>query len=180
MPEFVDFFSDTKTRPTAAMRAAMANADVGDERADEDPSVNRLVARCAELLGKPAALYLPSGTMCNEIALAVHCRPGDEVLCDRTSHLIGFDILTVSGKVWKDMSADQQAKFQAAADKAIAFSTEKHLAREKELVDLFKSKGLNIYTPDVDAFRKYAQEQYLASDLAKDWPAGMVDKINAL
>src|SRR5690349_14721685 len=91
-----------------------------------------------------------------------------------TSHLVGFDILTVSAKVWNAMSAEQQARFQAAADKAIDFSTEKHLAREKELVDLFKSKGLNIYTPDVDAFRKYAQEKYLASDLAKDWPAGMV------
>ena len=97
-----------------------------------------------------------------------------------TSHLVGFDILTVAAKVWDGMSADQQARFQAAADKAIAFSTEKHLAREKELVDLFKSKGLDIYTPDVEAFRKHAQEQYLASDLAKDWPAGMVDKINAL
>jgi len=97
-----------------------------------------------------------------------------------TSHLVGFDILTVSGKVWNEMSADQQAKFQAAADKAMAFSTDKHLTREKELVDLFKSKGLNIYTPDVDAFRKHAQEKYLASDLAKDWPADMVDKINAL
>jgi TRAP-type C4-dicarboxylate transport system substrate-binding protein len=97
-----------------------------------------------------------------------------------TSHLIGFDILTVSAKAWNAMSTDQQAKFQAAADKAIAFSTEKHLARETELVDLFKSKGLNIYTPDVEAFRKHAQEKYLASDLAKDWPAGMVDKINAL
>ncbi len=97
-----------------------------------------------------------------------------------TSHLVGFDILTVSGKVWSEMSPEQQAKFQAAADKAINFSTEKHLAREKELVDLFKSKGLKIYTPDVAAFRKYAQEKYLASDLAKDWPEGMVDKINAL
>jgi TRAP-type C4-dicarboxylate transport system substrate-binding protein len=97
-----------------------------------------------------------------------------------TSHLIGFDILTVSGKVWNEMAPEQQAKFQAAADKAINFSTEKHLARETELVDLFKSKGLDIYTPDVAAFRKHAQEKYLASDLAKDWPDGMVDKINAL
>lgn len=87
----IDLFSDTKTRPTAAMRQAMANAEVGDERANEDPSVNRLVARCAALLGKEAALYLPSGTMCNEIALAVHCRPGEEVLCDATSHIIGFE-----------------------------------------------------------------------------------------
>jgi TRAP-type C4-dicarboxylate transport system substrate-binding protein len=97
-----------------------------------------------------------------------------------TSHLIGFDILTVSSKVWNEMSPEQQAKFQAAADKAMNFSTEKHLAREKELVDLFKSKGLDIYTPDVAAFRKYAQEKYLASELAKDWPEGMIDRINAL
>src|SRR5512142_2685911 len=84
----IDLFSDTKTKPTAAMRQVMARAEVGDERANEDPSVNRLVERCAALLGKAAALYLPSGTMCNEIALAVHCRPGDEVICDATSHII--------------------------------------------------------------------------------------------
>jgi threonine aldolase len=87
----IDLFSDTKTRPTAAMRQVMANAEVGDERANEDPSVNRLVERCAALLGKPAALFLPSGTMCNEIALAVHCRPGDEVICDATSHIISAE-----------------------------------------------------------------------------------------
>ncbi len=87
----IDLFSDTKTRPTAAMRQVMAHAEVGDERANEDPSVNRLVERCAALLGKEAALYLPSGTMCNEIALAVHCKPGDEVICDATSHIIGFE-----------------------------------------------------------------------------------------
>lgn len=97
-----------------------------------------------------------------------------------TSHLVGFDLLTVSSKVWNDMGAEKQAKFQAAADAAIDFSTQKHLAREKELVELFKGKGLNIYEPDVAAFRKFAQEKYLASGLAKDWPAGMIDKINAL
>ncbi len=97
-----------------------------------------------------------------------------------TSHLVGFDLLTVSSKVWKGMSADQQKRFQAAADAAIDFSTKKHLAREKELLDQFKSKGLQIYTPDQAAFRKHAQQKYLASDLAKDWPKGMVDKINAL
>jgi TRAP-type C4-dicarboxylate transport system substrate-binding protein len=97
-----------------------------------------------------------------------------------TSHLVGFDLLTVSKKVWDDMGADKQGRFQAAADAAIAFSTDKHLAREKELVELFKGKGLKLYEPDVAAFRKFAQEKYLASDLAKDWPAGIVDKINAL
>jgi threonine aldolase len=89
--DLIDLASDTKTRPTAAMRAVMAAADVGDERAHEDPSVNRLLARCAELLGKQAAVFLPSGTMANEIALAVHCRPGEEVICDATSHIIGFE-----------------------------------------------------------------------------------------
>ena len=97
-----------------------------------------------------------------------------------TSHLVGYDLLSVSKKVWDDMGAEKQATFQAAADKAIDFSTEKHLAREKELAESFKSKGLNIYEPDVAAFRKHVQDKYLASEQAKAWPAGMVDKINAL
>jgi len=97
-----------------------------------------------------------------------------------TAHLVGFDILTVSKKVWDDMGAEKQKAFQAAADKAIDFSTEKHLAQEVELAESFKARGLKVYEPDLDAFRKHVQEQYLASDLAKDWPAGMLDKINAL
>jgi TRAP-type C4-dicarboxylate transport system substrate-binding protein len=97
-----------------------------------------------------------------------------------TSHLVGFDLLVVSKKVWDDMGEEKHKKFQAAADAAIDFSTEKHLAREKELVEFFKSKGLKLYEPDIAAFRKFAQEKYLASDLAKEWPAGWVDKINAL
>jgi TRAP-type C4-dicarboxylate transport system substrate-binding protein len=97
-----------------------------------------------------------------------------------TSHLVGYDLLTVSKTVWDAMDAEGQAKFQAAADAAIAFSTEKHLAREKELVEKFKAGGLNIYEPDQAAFRTHVQEKYLASELAKSWPEGMVDKINAL
>jgi TRAP-type C4-dicarboxylate transport system substrate-binding protein len=97
-----------------------------------------------------------------------------------TSHLVGYDLLTVSKKVWDGLGAAKQKSFQAAADEAVDFSNQKHLSREKELVDFFKGKGLKIYTPDVAAFRKTAQQKYLASDLAKDWPAGVVDKINAL
>ncbi len=97
-----------------------------------------------------------------------------------TSHLVGFDLLTVSSKVWSGMNAAQQKTFQAAADAAIAFSASKHQAREKELLDLFKAKGLQIYEPNQAAFRKFAQDKYLASDLAKEWPKGMLDKINAL
>jgi TRAP-type C4-dicarboxylate transport system substrate-binding protein len=97
-----------------------------------------------------------------------------------TSHLIGFDLLTVSQKTWSGMSPAKQAAFQAAADKAIAWSTAEHLKREVELADTFKKQGLDIYVPDVNAFRAYAQKVYLASDEAKAWPPGLLDKINAM
>ena len=97
-----------------------------------------------------------------------------------TSHLVGYDLLVVSDKAFKAMSPAQQAKFTKAADEAIDFCTKKHLAREEELAAFMKSKGLKVYEPDVAAFRKHAQEKYLASDLAKDWPKGMLEKINAI
>ena len=97
-----------------------------------------------------------------------------------TSHLVGFDLLAVSNKVWNAMSPEKQAKFQSVAEKAIEWSTQEHLKKEAELVDFFKGKGLEVYTPDVKAFRDFAQKKYLASDLAKSWPAGMLDKINAM
>lgn len=84
----VDLYSDTKTRPTPGMRRAMAEAEVGDEQAFEDPTVNALCEDVAALLGKEAAVFMPSGTMCNEVAIAVHCRTGEEVLLDRTAHPI--------------------------------------------------------------------------------------------
>jgi threonine aldolase len=84
----IDLSSDTQTRPTAEMRRAMASAEVGDEQKGLDPTVNELCARVAELLGFEAAVYLPSGTMCNEIAFALHTRPGDEAYLHRTSHPI--------------------------------------------------------------------------------------------
>jgi TRAP-type C4-dicarboxylate transport system substrate-binding protein len=97
-----------------------------------------------------------------------------------TSHLVGFDLLTLNLKTWRDMSPAQQKEFQAATDKAIQWSTAEHLKREKELADSFKQQGLDVYVPDVDAFRTYAQKVYLASDEAKQWPKGMIDKINAM
>jgi threonine aldolase len=82
----IDLYSDTMTRPTEAMRLYMSAAPVGDEQKGEDPTVNELQDRVAALLGKETAVFLPSGTMCNEIALMVHCRPGDAYFCDRTAH----------------------------------------------------------------------------------------------
>ena len=87
----IDLFSDTKTRPTAAMLAAMSAAPVGDEQAGEDPTTNGLCDKVCELLGKEAAVFLPSGTMCNQIALVLHCRPGDEIIAEETSHIINFE-----------------------------------------------------------------------------------------
>jgi len=82
----VDLFSDTVSLPTDGMRRAIAEAEVGDEQKFEDPTVNLLQERVAELLGAEAALYMPSGTMCNEAAFAVHCRPGDEIIADHNAH----------------------------------------------------------------------------------------------
>ncbi len=87
----IDLYSDTHTRPTAAMRQFMSQAEVGDEQQKADPTVNRLVEMVCELLGKEDAIYLPSGTMCNEIAFRVHCRPGDEIIIDRSGHPLHFE-----------------------------------------------------------------------------------------
>jgi TRAP-type transport system periplasmic protein len=97
-----------------------------------------------------------------------------------TSHLVGFDILTVAKPVWDKMSPEQQAAFQTAANEAIAWSTEQHQKREQELGAFMEEQGLKLYTPNVDAFREYAQKMYLESELAKDWPEGMLDRINSL
>ena len=83
----VDLSSDTATRPSAAMRKMMADAEVGDEQKAEDPTTNALQERVAGLLGKEAAVFLPSGTMCNQIALLVHCRPGDEIIAADVAHI---------------------------------------------------------------------------------------------
>lgn len=97
-----------------------------------------------------------------------------------TSHLVGYDLLVVSKKVWDEMTPEQQTAFQAAADEAIDWSQAEHLKREEELAKTFADQGLKIYTPDLDAFRSHAQQMYLDSDIAKDWPEGMLDRINAM
>jgi threonine aldolase len=87
----IDLYSDTMTKPTAAMRQYMAAAEVGDEQKGEDPTVNRLQDMVAELLGKEAAVYLPSGTTCNEISFAVWGHAGDEMILHRDAHPVHFE-----------------------------------------------------------------------------------------
>src|SRR3954464_7705781 len=88
----IDLRSDTVTRPTAAMRRAMAEAEVGDDVLDGDPTVRRLEAQVAALLGKEAGLFFPSGTMANQSAVWVHTTPGTEVLLDAGAHIVNWEM----------------------------------------------------------------------------------------
>jgi TRAP-type C4-dicarboxylate transport system substrate-binding protein len=97
-----------------------------------------------------------------------------------TSHLVAFDILVVAKSVWDEMSEDEQAAFQAAADAAIDFSQNAHLEREAELQAFLEEQGLEFSTPDIDAFRTHAQQMYLESEFAASWPEGVLDRIGGL
>ncbi len=92
----IDLRSDTVTKPTPEMRKAMAEAEVGDDVYGEDPTVNRLEARAAELLGMEAALFVPSGTMGNAIAIRILTERGDEVLVERRSHVVQYELSGMS------------------------------------------------------------------------------------
>jgi threonine aldolase len=92
MHSVIDLRSDTVTRPTAAMRAAMAEAEVGDDVYEDDPTINALQKRAALLMGKEAGLFVPSGTMGNALALMTHTRPGDEVLMDSDAHSMLYEL----------------------------------------------------------------------------------------
>jgi threonine aldolase len=86
-PIRINLYSDTQTKPSPAMKEAMMAAEVGDEQNGSDPTIWKLCDRTAALLGKEAAMFLPSGTMCNQVALATHCRPGDEILAHEDAHI---------------------------------------------------------------------------------------------
>src|SRR5208282_4072823 len=88
----IDLRSDTVTRPTPAMRRAMAEAEVGDDVYGEDPTVNRLEERAAEMLGKEAALFVPTGTMGNTIGIKLHTKHGQEVICDHRAHILDWEM----------------------------------------------------------------------------------------
>jgi len=92
----VDLRSDTVTKPTPEMRQAMAEAEVGDDVYREDPTVNRLEAMAAEAMGKEAALFVPSGTMGNQIAVKLHTQPGQEVICEERSHIFNFEMAAMA------------------------------------------------------------------------------------
>jgi threonine aldolase len=127
----IDLRSDTVTRPTAAMRAAMAAAPVGDDQYGEDPTVNALQERVASMLGKEAAIFLPSGTMANQVALRTLTRPGDDVLVSRESHA-----------VWHEMGG-------SAANAGVQFTEvgARGVFDVEALVAAIKPRGHPIYPP---------------------------------
>ncbi len=87
LPVRINLYSDTQTRPSRGMKQAMMDAEMGDEQGGSDPTVWELCDRTAALLGKQAAMFMPSGTMCNQVAIATHCRPGDEILAHESAHI---------------------------------------------------------------------------------------------
>ena len=134
-PIDVDLYSDTVTRPSLAMRRFMCDAPVGDEQKGEDPTVNQLQEMVAELLGKEAALFLPSGTMCNEIALRAHCRPGDEMLAHRTAHPIHYETGGPAALAGVNVRALDGARgqFDAAAVEEAVRPVNRHFPRSRLL-----------------------------------------------
>ena len=141
----INLYSDTQTRPTAAMREAMASAEVGDEQSFLDPTVNELCARVAELLGKEAAVFLPSGTMCNAIAFRLHVGPGgDEVYLHRRSHPIVAEAggpAAISGAVLSPLDGEG-GMFTAGALRAALRPPDRYLPRSR-LVSVEQTTNLS-------------------------------------
>jgi threonine aldolase len=105
----IDLRSDTVTRPSPEMRLAMANAEVGDDVIDQDPTIEKLQDLTAKLLGKEAAIYMPSGTMTNQVAVRIHCKPGDEFLCEAGCHIYNYEqgaFAQLSGLVARTVEGD--------------------------------------------------------------------------
>ncbi len=128
----VDLYSDTQTRPTDAMRQAIAEAEVGDEQRGEDPTVNRLQDMVAELLGKEAALFLPSGTMCNQIGYRVLGQPGAEVILDETAHPVHFEAgapAALSGLMMRPVAGNRGIFSAEQVAAAIRPASLRHLPR---------------------------------------------------
>ena len=121
--DLIDLRSDTVTKPTAAMRRAMAEAEVGDDVYGEDPTVNRLEARAAELFGREAAIFLPTGSMGNQIAVKLHTHHGQEVICEARSHILDWEMAMVaafSGCVPRTVAGDRGVLRWEDIQKAIA------------------------------------------------------------
>ena len=166
----VDLYSDTVTRPTTDMRRFMCEAEVGDEQKFEDPTVNQLCEMVAELLGKEAAVFLPSGTMCNEIALRVHARPGEEVIAHHTAHPINSESggpAALAGVNMRQIDGPR-GQFDAAAVEAAVRPLSRHAPRTRLLwVEQTSNRGSGSVWPlsRIEAVTAAARRHNLATHM---------------
>jgi threonine aldolase len=143
MNQTIDLRSDTVTRPTAAMRAAMAAAEVGDDVYGEDPTLNLLESRAAEIFGREAALFVPTGTMGNQIAVRMHTQHGQEVICESRGHMVDWEMAMVSafsGCQLRTLYADRGILTWPLIQKAI--STGHHFRSRTGLIALENTHNL--------------------------------------
>ncbi len=187
MPEpLIDLRSDTVTRPTPAMRAAMQAAEVGDDVFHEDPTVNRLQERVAALLGKEAALFVPSGTMSNQVCVKTHTLPGDELLCDVNCHIYNSEAggpAVLSGVTCRTLEGDGGILEVRQFEGKVRPSDE-HLVRTRLvcLENTHNRGGGRVYPIDkVRAIRAWTQRHGLALHLdgARLWNAVVASGIPA-
>jgi threonine aldolase len=198
-PVRINLLSDTQTRPTPGMREAMAKAEVGDEQIGDDPTVNALCERVADLLGKEAAVFMPSGTMCNVAATLVHCRPGDEILAHETAHIIareggahaalgGFQITPLRGEdgqfspetlkaALHPRSRYQPPQVLVSAEQTanIGGGTIWKKAALDEVVDIAKANGMATHMDGARLLNATVATGISARDMAAGWDSAWID-----
>ena len=163
----IDLYSDTQTKPSAGMRRAMAEAEVGDEQRGEDPTTNRLQERTADLLGKEAAMFLPSGTMCNQIAMLVHCRPGDEIIGASETHVFtseGGGASVLAGAQTLNIASDKGIFSGADVEAAVRTGDNRHNPISKVVVieqTVNRGGGAIWTTPQIEDVAKAAKKHGL-------------------
>jgi threonine aldolase len=198
-PVRINLLSDTQTRPTPGMREAMAKAEVGDEQIGDDPTVNTLCERVADLLGKEAAVFMPSGTMCNVAATLVHCRPGDEILAHETAHVIareggahaalgGFQITPLRGEdgqfspetlkaALHPRSRYQPPQVLVSVEQTanIGGGTIWKKAALDEVVDIAKANGMATHMDGARLLNATVATGICARDMASGWDSAWID-----
>jgi threonine aldolase len=187
MPEvLIDLRSDTVTRPTPGMRAAMQAAEVGDDVFHEDPSVNRLEEKVAALLGKEAALFVPSGTMSNQIGVKAHTQPGDELLCDVNCHIYNNEAggpAALSGVMCRTVEGDFGVLDVTQLDGKVRGANEHHARTRLVCLENTHNKGGGRVYPleKIQAISSWARRHGLAMHLdgARLWNAVVASGVPA-
>src|ERR1700742_4776656 len=198
-PFRINLLSDTQTRPTPAMREAMARAEVGDEQIGDDPSTNLLCERVAELLGKEAAVFMPSGTMCNVTATRAYCRPGDEILAQESAHILareggahaalgGFQITALPGadgqfapdafrKALHPRTRYQPPQILVSVEQTanIGGGTIWKKSALDEVVQIAKSNGLATHMDGARLLNACVATGISARDMAEGWDSAWID-----